>query len=121
MSDHTAFNEHISKLLFIKRLQARENLFDKFLTGDGILPEGGGMSRGGGMPTGGGIDNGGFKNRRPAVQQQMLSTTKDDNVIRADENMAQLSGTDFKEIGDKHGYVVKLKPKTIKAKLKQLN
>ena len=118
MSDHKAFNDHIEKLLFIKRLQARENLFDKFLTGDGVLPSGGGLSHGLGLGSGGGIDNGGFKNRRPAIKEQMLSTTKDDDVIQADENMANLSGIDFQEIEDEHGKVVKLKAKDDKGKTK---
>jgi len=104
MSDHTAFNDHVQKLLFIKRLQERENLFDKFLSGDGILPEGGGLARGLGLGSGGDLDSSGFKNRKPAIQEQMLSTTKDDNVIRADENMAQLQSVDFDEDGtDKKG------------------
>ena len=117
-SDHKAFNDHIEKLLFIKRLQARENLFDKFLTGQGILPEGKGMSRGGGLGSGGGLDSSGFKNRKPAVQEAMLSATKDDDVIQADENIANLSGANFQEIEDKHGKVVKLKAKNDKGETK---
>ena len=104
MSDHKAFNDHIEKLLFIKRLQARENLFDKFLSGQGVLPEGGGLAKGLGLGSGGGLDSSGFKNRKPAIQEQMLSTTKDDNVIRADENIAQLQSVQFEENGiDKRG------------------
>ena len=48
------------------------------------------MAHGGGLGSGGGLDNSGFKNRRPAVQEQMLSTTKDENVIQAEENLSQI-------------------------------
>ena len=61
MADQKAFSDHMEKLLFIKRLQARENSFNKFLTGDGILAEGGGMAHGGGLGSGGGLDSSGFK------------------------------------------------------------
>jgi hypothetical protein len=98
MSDHAAFNDHFNKMMFIKKLQAREDLFDKFLTGDGILPEGGGLKRGGGLGSGGGLDNSGFHNRRPAVQQEMLSTTKDDDEVEADENINVLKTHHFKEV-----------------------
>ena len=102
--DQRAFSDHIEKLLFIKRLQARENSFNKFLTGQGILDEGGGLAHGGGLGSGGGLDNSGFKNRRPAVQAEMLSTTKDDGVIEAEETRIQLSGAVFEdEQTDKRG------------------
>jgi hypothetical protein len=91
MTDQKAFSDHIDKMLFIKRLQSRENLFNKFLTGDGVLPSGGGLARGLGLPSGGGLDNSGFKNRRPAIQAEMLSTTKDEDEIQAEENYVQLS------------------------------
>ena len=97
MADQKAFSDHIEKLLFIKRLQARENSFNKFLTGQGILAEGGGMAHGGGLGSGGGLDSSGFKNRRPAVQVAMLSTTKDEGVIEAEENMTQVSGIHFED------------------------
>jgi len=104
MSDQRAFSDHIEKLMFIKRLQARENLFDKFLMGEGVLASGKGLAHGGGLGSGGGLDSSGFKNRKPAVQEAMLSTTKDDNVIRADENIAQLQSVQFEENGiDKRG------------------
>jgi hypothetical protein len=90
MSDQNAFSEHIEKLLFIKRLQARENLFNKFLTGQGILADGGGMAHGGGLGSGGGIDDGGFKNRRPAIQTEMVTSFKGDDVIRAEDNIEEL-------------------------------
>ena len=99
MSDQKAFSDHIEKLMFIKRLQARENIFDKFLSGDGILPSGGGMAKGLGLGSGGGLDSSGFKNRKPAIQEAMLSTTKDDNVIEADENIAQLQSVYFEDVG----------------------
>ena len=76
MSDLQAFNDHVNKLMFIKRLQEREGLLDKYMSGNGLLPSGGGMSRGLGLPSGGGLDSSGFKNRRPAVQEQMLSGAK---------------------------------------------
>ena len=80
MADQKSFNDHIEKLMFIKRLQAKENLFDKFLTGNGVLPSGKGLARGGGLGSGGGLDNSGFKNRRPAIQAEILTTYKDDDV-----------------------------------------
>ena len=116
MADQKAFSDHIDKLMFIKRLQARENIFDKFLTGQGVLPEGKGLAHGGGLGSGGGIDNGGFKNRRPAIKEQMLSTTKDADVIQADEVVAQLSGTDLQQIVNRNGEVVKLRAKNDKGK-----
>jgi len=100
MTDQKAFSDHIDKLMFIKQLQERENLFDKFLTGKGVLPEGKGMARGGGLGSGGGLDSSGFKNRRPAIQSEMLSTTKDDDVIQAEENYVQLSGVAVEETKD---------------------
>ena len=99
MADQKAFSDHIEKLMFIKRLQARENLFDKFLTGDGVLPEGGGMAKGLGLGSGGGLDSSGFKNRKPAIQEAILSTTKDADVIQADENIAQLQSVYFEDVG----------------------
>ena len=72
MADQKAFSDHMEKLMFIKRLQARENSFNKFLTGQGILAEGGGMAHGGGLGSGGGLDSSGFKNRRPAVQTDVI-------------------------------------------------
>jgi hypothetical protein len=90
MSDQKAFSDHIEKLNFIKRLQARENLFNKFLTGQGILDEGGGMAHGGGLGSGGGLNDGGFKNRRPAIQTEMVTSTKGDDVIRAEDNIEEL-------------------------------
>ena len=98
MADQRAFSDHIEKLMFIKRLQSRENSFNKFLTGDGILAEGGGMDRGGGLGSGGGLDSSGFKNRRPAVQIAMLSNDKDeDDFMEANENLVELSNADMVE------------------------
>jgi len=100
MADQKAFSDHIEKLLFIKRLQARENSFNKFLTGDGILANGGGMAHGGGLGSGGGLDSSGFKNRRPAVQAEMLSTTKDDGVIMAVSNITEMINSNMDEYKD---------------------
>jgi len=88
--DQTAFNDHFNKMMFIKRLQEKEGLIDKFLSGEGILAHGGGMARGLGLGSGGGLNDGGFKNRRPAVQTEMISTLKDDNVIDGEANVAEL-------------------------------
>ena len=96
--DQRAFSDHIEKLMFIKRLQARENSFNKFLTGDGILDAGGGMARGGGLGSGGGLDSAGFKNRRPAVQTAMLSNDKnEDDFMEANENLVELSNVEMVE------------------------
>ena len=100
MADQKAFSDHMEKLLFIKRLQARENSFNKFLTGQGILAEGGGMAHGGGLGSGGGLDSSGFKNRRPAVQAEMLSTTKDDGVIMAESNITEMTNANMEEYKD---------------------
>ena len=100
MADQKAFSDHMEKLLFIKRLQARENSFNKFLTGQGILAEGGGMAHGGGLGSGGGLDSSGFKNRRPAVQAEMLSTTKDDGVIMAESNITEITNANMEEYKD---------------------
>ena len=88
--DQTAFNDHFNKMMFIKRLQEKEGLIDKFLSGEGVLAHGGGMAHGLGLGSGGGLNDGGFKNRRPAVQTEMISTLKDDNVIDAEANVAEL-------------------------------
>jgi archaellum component FlaD/FlaE len=97
--DQRAFSDHIEKLLFIKRLQARENSFNKFLTGDGILDAGGGLARGGGLGSGGGLDSSGFKNRRPAIQTAMLSNDKnEDDVIEASDNIEELNTVDMIDI-----------------------
>jgi len=100
MADQKAFSDHMEKLLFIKRLQARENSFNKFLTGQGILANGGGLARGGGLGSGGGLDSSGFKNRRPAVQEQMLTNTKDENVIQAEDNMSELTNANIEDFKD---------------------
>jgi DNA-binding phage protein len=100
MADQKAFSDHMEKLLFIKRLQARENSFNKFLTGDGILDAGGGMAKGGGLGSGGGLDSSGFKNRRPAVQAEMLSTTKYDGVIMAESNITEITNANMEEYKD---------------------
>ena len=98
MADQKAFSDHMEKLLFIKRLQARENSFNKFLTGQGILAEGGGMAHGGGLGSGGGLDSSGFKNRRPAVQTAMLSNDKnEDDFMEANENLVELSNVEMVE------------------------
>ena len=122
MSDQKSFNDHIEKMLFMKRLQSRENLFNKFLTGDGILPEGGGLSRGGGLPSGGGLDSSGFKNRRPAIQAEMLSTTKDEDEIRVDDNLSQLipAAPHAEEIKDDHEHSTKIKFKNDKGRSKTI-
>jgi len=96
--DQRAFSDHIEKLLFIKRLQSRENSFNKFLTCDGILADGGGMARGGGLGSGGGLDSSGFKNRRPAVQIAMLSNDKNEgDFVEAKENILELSNVVLSE------------------------
>ena len=101
MSDQKAFSDHMEKLNFIKRLQARENTFNKFLTGQGILDEGGGMAHGGGLGSGGGLDSSGFKNRRPAVQTAMLSNDKDaDDFTQANINLAEIDNADIVEYKD---------------------
>jgi len=100
MADQKAFSDHMEKLLFIKRLQARENSFNKFLTGDGILAEGGGMAHGGGLGSGGGLDSSGFKNRRPAVQTAMLSNDKGDGVIMAESNITEIINANMEEYKD---------------------
>ena len=90
MADQKAFSDHIEKLLFIKRLQARENSFNKFLTGQGILADGGGIARGGGLGSGGGLNDGGFKNRRPAIQTEMVTSVKGDDVLISEGNIEEL-------------------------------
>jgi archaellum component FlaD/FlaE len=101
MADQKAFSDHIEKLLFIKRLQARENSFNKFLTGQGILAEGGGMAHGGGLGSGGGLDSSGFKNRRPAVQTAMLSNDKDDvDFMQAEINLTEIDNANMVEYKD---------------------
>ena len=97
MSDLQAFNDHVNKLMFIKRLQEREGLLDKYMSGNGLLPSGGGMSRGLGLPSGGGLDSSGFKNRRPAVQEQMLSGGKA-QFDEANELMDELHPDNFTEV-----------------------
>ena len=73
--------------MFIKRIQSKNNSFNKFLTGDGILASGGGMARGGGLPHGRGLDNSKFKNRIKSTQIAMSSKLKDDvDFIQADKN-----------------------------------
>jgi hypothetical protein len=98
MADQKAFSAHIEKLLFIQRLQARENQFNKFLTGQGILANGGGMAHGGGLGSGGGLDNAGFKNRRPAVQVAMLSNDKDDDAfVQSEINLEEINNVYIEE------------------------
>ena len=84
-SDTRAFSDHLHKLMFIKRLQEREGLMDKYFDGKGILPSGGGLGRGGGLPVGRGLDDGGFSKRNPIVKQEMLTEVKvsDDDVTNA--------------------------------------
>jgi len=101
MSDHKAFSDHMEQLNFIKRLQARENTFNKFLTGQGILDTGGGMAHGGGLGSGGGLDSAGFKNRRPAVQTAMLSNDKnEDDFTQANINIAEIDSVDIVDYKD---------------------
>jgi hypothetical protein len=101
MADQKAFSDHMEKLMFIKRLQARENSFNKFLTGQGILDEGGGMAHGGGLGSGGGLDSSGFKNRRPAVQTAMLSNDKDDDdFTQAEINLTEIDNATIVEYKD---------------------
>ena len=118
--DQKAFSDHIEKLLFIKRLQSRENLFNKFLTGKGVLPEGGGLARGLGLPSGGGLDSSGFKNRRPAVQAEMLSSTKDDDVIDAESNITELTNANMEEFKDDESLEVKKIAKDKKGNTKNI-
>ena len=84
-SDTRAFSDHLHKLMFIKRLQEREGLMDKYFDGKGILPSGGGLGRGGGLPVGRGLDDGGFSKRKPIVKQEMLTEVKvsNDDVTNA--------------------------------------
>jgi len=101
MADQKAFSDHMEKLMFIKRLQSRENSFNKFLTGQGILAEGGGMAHGGGLGSGGGLDSSGFKNRRPAVQTAMLSNDKDDDdFMQAEINLAEINNATIVDYKD---------------------
>jgi len=88
--DHRAFNDHFKKMMFIKRLQEKEGIFDKFLSGEGLLANGGGMLRGMGLGSGGGLNDGGFKNRRPAIQTEMVTTVKGDDVIISEGNVEEL-------------------------------
>ena len=84
-ADTRAFNDHLHKLMFIKRLQEREGLMHKHFDGPGLIPSGGGLDRGGGLPIGRGLDDGGFSKRKPAIKQQMLTEVKvsDDDVTNA--------------------------------------
>ena len=100
MSDARAFSDHVNKLMFIKRLQEREGLLDKYMNGNGLLPDGGGLMKGLGLPSGGGLDSSGFKSRRPAVQAQMLSGLKE-QVESTREEMVKL--TDPNNFTDEHG------------------
>jgi hypothetical protein len=118
--DQKAFSDHIEKLFFIKRLQARENSFNKFLTGQGILPDGGGLAHGGGLGSGGGLDNSGFKNRRPAVQAEMLSTTKDKGVIEAESNITELTNANMEDFKDEESLTVKKIAKDKKGNTKNI-
>jgi len=94
MEDQKSLSDHIYKLMFIKRIQAKNNSFNKFLTGDGILVSGGGLARGGGLPSGGGLDNSKFKNRKPSTQISMLSNTKDDvDFIQAEKNLKEIDSS----------------------------
>ena len=102
MSDARAFADHVNKLMFIKRLQEREGLLDKYMNGDGLLPDGGGLMKGLGLPSGGGLDSSGFKSRRPAVQAQMLSGLKE-HVESTREDLAKI--TDPDNFTDEHGNV----------------
>lgn len=72
MSSQKELSQHIDKLLFISRLQERENELKKFTGGQGVLPDGGGIGHGGGLGRGGGMDTGGFYQRKFAVRQLML-------------------------------------------------
>ena len=100
MSDALAFSDHVNKLMFIKRLQEREGLLDKYMSGNGVLPNGGGLMKGLGLPSGGGLDSSGFKSRRPAVQAQMLSGLKE-HVESTKEELEKL--LDANNFTDEHG------------------
>ena len=66
-------SQHLDKIMFIQRLQAKEGLLNKFLNdGGSLLPRGGGLGHGGGLGRGGGLEAGGFYTRKPAVREQML-------------------------------------------------
>ena len=68
-----SFSQHLDKMMFIQRVQAKENVLKKFLNdGGSLLPRGGGLGHGGGLGRGGGIEAGGFYTRKPAVRQEML-------------------------------------------------
>ena len=110
MADQKSFNDHIEKLMFIKRLQARENLFDKFLTGDGVLPSGGGLAHGMGLGSGGGLDNSGFKNRKPAIQTEMLTTTPNENEEEAEHDITQIKKLNHIEHANQYGVNIKSAP-----------
>ena len=98
MADQKSLSDHIYKLMFIKRMQARDNSFNKFMNGRGILASGGGLARGLGLPSGGGLDSSGFKNRRPSTQISMLSNTKDDvDFIQAEKNLKEIDNSDIVE------------------------
>ena len=100
MSDARAFSDHVNKLMFIKRLQEREGLLDKYMNGNGLLPDGGGLMKGLGLPSGGGLDSSGFKSRRPAVQAQMLSGLKEQVESTKEEIKELLDPNNFT---DEHG------------------
>ena len=81
------------------------------------------MAHGGGLGSGGGLDNSGFKNRRPAVQAEMLTTTKDDGVIMTESNITEITNSNMEEHKDDESLEVKgiAKDKTGKPKNITLN
>jgi hypothetical protein len=78
MEDQKSLSDHIFKLLIVNRISAKNNSFNKFLNGPGVLASGGGMSRGGGLPPGRGLDNSEFKKRIKSTQISMSSNLYDD-------------------------------------------
>ena len=72
MSSSIELSNHIDRLMFIQRMQEKDNQLQKLMEGQGVLPSGGGLGHGGGLGRGGGLEAGGFYQRKFAVRQQML-------------------------------------------------
>ena len=116
-ADTRAFQDHLHKLMFIKRLQEREGLMHKHFDGAGLLPSGGGLGRGGGLPLGRGLDDGGFSKRKPIIKQEMLTEVKvseedvqnaiaDHEAVNNDTNIEKTMVTVKEEEKDDDGKVI---------------
>lgn len=80
MASSKELSNHIDRLMFIQRMQEKDNQLQKLMEGKGVLPSGGGLGHGGGLGRGGGLEAGGFYQRKFAVRQQML-----DDEVPGDE------------------------------------